>query len=199
MLPYGTRARHAGRVRGRGAAETRCAPAGARETLPDVTQTPPAPLPPAVDSMTLLVGAVIVHDRARDRVLLLQRGPRAKFARGLWDLPVGKADPGEAVTATAVRELREETGLVVAPEDLRVAHIVHGRSGVESPNGFLTVVFAAERWTGAPENREPHKHAALRWWPAGALPQPAEAVPSMRTAVTRYLTGGVEVSTRGWD
>jgi len=164
-----------------------------------VTHTPAAPLPPAVDSLTLLAGAVIVHDRVRGRVLLLQRGPQAKFARGRWDLPVGKADPGEAVTDTAVRELREETGLVVAPEDLRVAHIVHGRHGVESPNGFLTVVFAAEHWSGEPVNREPHKHSALCWWPTGALPQPEEAVPSMRTAVTRYLCGTVEVSTRGWE
>jgi 8-oxo-dGTP pyrophosphatase MutT (NUDIX family) len=148
--------------------------------------------------MTLLVGAVIVHDRERDRVLLLQRGPEAKFARGRWDLPVGKSDPGEAVTNTAVRELREETGLLVAPEDLRVAHIVHGRLGTEAPNGFLTVVFATERWSGEPENREPHKHAEVRWWDVGALPAEEEAVPSMLLAITGYLSGDVRISERGW-
>lgn len=155
-------------------------------------------LPPAVASMTLLVGAVIVHDRKQDRVLLLRRGPAATFAAGKWDLPVGKSDPGEAVTDTAVRELHEETGLVVASADLRVAHIVHGRYGVESPNGFLTVVFATERWTGEPENREPHKHAEVRWWDAGALPTEEECVPSMLLALGGHLAGGVEVSLRGW-
>jgi 8-oxo-dGTP pyrophosphatase MutT (NUDIX family) len=62
---------------------------------------------------TLLVAAVIVHDKATNRVVLLQRSENAKFAQGMWDLPVGKNEPGEAVTETAVRELYEETGLTV--------------------------------------------------------------------------------------
>jgi len=33
------------------------------------------------------------------------------FRRGKWDLPKGKLDPGEAVEACALREIREETGL----------------------------------------------------------------------------------------
>jgi len=40
-------------------------------------------LPPAIDSMTLLVAAVIVHDTQAGRVLLLQRGSEAKFAQGM--------------------------------------------------------------------------------------------------------------------
>jgi 8-oxo-dGTP pyrophosphatase MutT (NUDIX family) len=35
-----------------------------------------------------------------------------------WDIPKGEAEPGEDFVAAAVRELREETGLRVAPEDL---------------------------------------------------------------------------------
>jgi 8-oxo-dGTP pyrophosphatase MutT (NUDIX family) len=127
--------------------------------------------PPATDSMTLLAAAVVVHDHSSDHIVLLRRGPRAKFGRGLWDLPVGKSDPGEPVTATAVRELREETGLIVDPADLRLAPVVHGAHGVESPNGFLTVIFTAHRWRGALRNAEPDKHSEVRWVPVDALPQ----------------------------
>ncbi|MCX4742351.1 NUDIX domain-containing protein [Streptomyces antibioticus] len=156
----------------------------------------PEVLPPAVESMTVLVAAVIVHDRDTNRIVLLQRGRNAKFAQGKWDLPVGKSEPGEPITETAVRELHEETGLTVKPEALEVAHIVHGAWGVEAPNGFLTVVFAAHEWIGEPENREPHKHAQVRWVDADAFPE--NLVATTARALRHYLEGGSGVSLHGW-
>ncbi|MEU6488236.1 NUDIX domain-containing protein [Streptomyces sp. NPDC046887] len=138
----------------------------------------------------------MVHDKANNRVVLLQRSENAKFAQGLWDLPVGKSEPGEPITETAVRELHEETGLTVKPESLRVAHVIHSAWGVEAPNGFLTIVFAADQWTGEPENREPHKHSQVRWVDAGAIPD--AFVDTTATALRRYLSGGPEVSLDGW-
>lgn len=160
------------------------------------TDNRPPALKPALESMTLLVAAVIVHDEATNRVVLLQRGENAKFAQGMWDLPVGKSEPGEPITETAVRELYEETGLTVKPESLKVAHIIHGAWGVEAPNGFLTVVFAAHEWTGEPENREPRKHSQVRWVDANAIPD--AFVDTTASALGFYLTGGTDVSLDGW-
>jgi ADP-ribose pyrophosphatase YjhB (NUDIX family) len=157
----------------------------------------PHALEPANESMTLLVAAVIVHDQDNHRVVLLQRGPKAKFAQGLWDLPTGKNDPGEPITETAVRELREETGLLVDPTSLRLAHVIHGAWGVESPNGFLTVVFATHEWTGELTNPEPDKHSEVRWVDTTAIPQ--EFVPSTHNALAHYLNGDVRVTLRGWN
>lgn len=165
--------------------------------MPQQTDDQPKALKPAFDSMTLLVAAVIVHDRATNRVVLLQLSEKAKFAQGMWDLPVGKSEPGEPITETAVRELYEETGLTVTTESLKVAHIIHGAWGVEAPNGFLTVVFTAHEWTGEPENREPRKHSQVRWVHANAIPE--EFVDTTASALHRYLTGGLEVSLNGWN
>jgi 8-oxo-dGTP pyrophosphatase MutT (NUDIX family) len=160
------------------------------------TDDQPKALKPAHQSMTLLVAAVIVHDQATGRVVLLQRSHNATFAQGMWDLPVGKSEPGEPITQTAVRELHEETGFTVKPESLMVAHIIHGAWGVEAPNGFLTVVFTTHEWTGEPENREPRKHARVCWVDTDAIPD--NFVDTTASALNRYLTNGPQVSLDGW-
>lgn len=57
------------------------------------------------------VGAV-VRDAA-GRLLVIQRGHDPH--RGLWSLPGGRIEAGESPEQAVVREVREETGLVVSP------------------------------------------------------------------------------------
>jgi 8-oxo-dGTP diphosphatase len=56
------------------------------------------------------VGAVIRDDAGR--LLLIKRGHEP--GKGLWSIPGGRVEAGEADDAAVVREVREETGLAVA-------------------------------------------------------------------------------------
>lgn len=57
-------------------------------------------------------GAVVIIPLLADGNLIFERQYRYPIAQAILELPAGKIDPGEAIEATAIRELREETGHV---------------------------------------------------------------------------------------
>ena len=59
------------------------------------------------------VGAIIIQD---DRVVLVKRAHPP--IQGQWSIPGGVLEVGELVRGAAIREAREETGLIVEPADL---------------------------------------------------------------------------------
>jgi 8-oxo-dGTP diphosphatase len=76
------------------------------------------------------VGAVVFDDDGR--LLLVRRANPP--ARGTWSLPGGRVETGEDDATAVVREVAEETGLVVVPERL-VGSVVR-----DAPDGGLYVV-----------------------------------------------------------
>jgi ADP-ribose pyrophosphatase YjhB (NUDIX family) len=68
------------------------------------------------------VGA-LAYDAA-GRLLLVKRANEP--GRGLWSVPGGRVEPGEDDAAALVREMAEETGLVVEPGAL-VGRVRRGR------------------------------------------------------------------------
>jgi len=59
------------------------------------------------------VSAVVVHE---GKVLLVRRGHEP--LKGQWSLPGGLLELGESLTGGVVREVMEETGLIVEPIEL---------------------------------------------------------------------------------
>lgn len=66
---------------------------------------------------------------ADGRLLLQERDEHAPVAPERWCLPGGGLEPGESPRAAAVRELAEETGLVVAEEELTCLGEFRGGNG----------------------------------------------------------------------
>ncbi|MEU4328690.1 2'-5' RNA ligase family protein [Nonomuraea dietziae] len=141
-------------------------------------------------------GAVAPHEvkRARFRTIvdvhvlfvregrvLLGRRANTGYADGLWHLPSGHLEEGESALAAAVREAREEVGVVIDPADLTFVHAMH-----RAPDR-MGLFFRAERWTGEPYNAEPGKCAALDWHPLDALPD--DLVPYPEAALLAILRG----------
>ena len=76
------------------------------------------------------------------RILLMKRADD-----GTWCLPCGFVDPGESPDETAVREVREETGLDVRVLDL--VSVYHcSPNATTSPHGHVAVCYLCERKGG---------------------------------------------------
>ena len=61
----------------------------------------------------LLSTKIIIKDQSGN-CLLLKRSPNSKANAGKWEFPGGKVDPGENFEEALIREIEEETGLVVS-------------------------------------------------------------------------------------
>ena len=91
------------------------------------------------------------------------------FADGMFTLPSGHVEAGETPLVSAIREAREEVGVVVTPEQMRHVHTGYShRDAVQ----YIHVYFLATDWSGEPYNAEPEKCDQIGWFAWTDLPEP---------------------------
>lgn len=135
----------------------------------------------------LLVAAAYVVLQRDDQVLLqLRRG--TGYMDEHWALLAGHLERGETITAAAVREVAEESGVVVDEADLEPLTTLH-RFIPDGPpiEQRCDMFFRVRRWAGRPAPLEPDRCAEMRWFALDALPDPV--VPH-ELAVLTHLAGG---------
>ena len=128
-----------------------------------------------VGHQLLMVPSVAALIRNPEAEILLQR-----TASGVWSVPAGAIDPGEAPAQAVVREVREETGLHVRP--CRIVGVFGGNPGFRYTysNGdeveYLCVLFDCEVLGGALVGQD-DETIELRFFPFEEMPSLAVAYP----------------------
>ena len=84
---------------------------------------PETPAPSALKQAAVAIAVAPMRKEGPDSeeeagFLLTRRVPRLSSHAGQWALPGGRLDPGETVLDAALREMREEIGLALSPDQL---------------------------------------------------------------------------------
>jgi len=150
---------------------------------------------------------VTVIDRRAARVVLVDRAGRTLLLRGTdparpdlrwWFTPGGGLDDGETPAEGAARELREETGLAVAPADLgppvwhQVTNFSYDNRSYRQDQEFY--LFRVDEWevdTAGFDDEERLTIDQHRWWSADELDATEELVyPETLADLLRRCTEG---------
>ncbi|SDT63390.1 NUDIX hydrolase [Jiangella sp. DSM 45060] len=141
------------------------------------------PAAPPANSLVPSANAVVINEHGE--ILLIRRTDN-----GNWSLPGGAMDIGERIDQTAVREVREETGIICEVLGLvgiytNPRHVLEYTSNGEVRQEF-SIVFRALAVEGEPTPSS--ESSEVRWVAADDLHRFAMH-PSMRQRIEHYLEG----------
>ncbi|HWV24724.1 MAG TPA: NUDIX domain-containing protein [Thermomicrobiales bacterium] len=130
------------------------------------------------------VGVKIIAVDPADRVLLV----KTRYQKW-WSLPGGGVHRRETPEAAAVRELREETGIRIVPEDVSLAGLL---TNVNEGKSDYIAVFAASV-SGDTTSSPGIEIAETGWFPLDALP--GDSSPATRCRLAEWREGRIMT---GW-
>lgn len=115
----------------------------------------------------------------RRKILLLRR-INTGYEDGKYGLPAGHVEDNETIRAALCREVKEEIGILLKPEDLELVHVMHRKEKDIRVDFFFTI----KEWRQEPKNNEPNKCDDLKWFTIDNLPK--NTIPYIRKAIDNW-------------
>ena len=131
--------------------------------------------------LLLVPGARIIIQNPNGEILLQER---SDFK--LWGVPAGTAEPGEDITQTIIREIKEETSLIISnPKPFAYASNPEMET-ITYPNGDriqgFCLDFYCTQYEGTPKVSD-DESLSLAWFPLNDLPH---LLPNMLMCIKTY-------------
>ena len=132
--------------------------------------------------LILVPGTRVVVENSQAQILLQKR---SDF--GLWGLPGGAAEEGEDLETVAIREVEEETGLIVSQLHPFGFACDPAIETITYPNGDrcqnFSLCFFTRHFEGVPRPADAES-TECSWFSSDNLP---EVLPNMRQSILSYL------------
>ena len=121
--------------------------------------------------------------------ICLQRRQGTGIDDGWYTIPMGGVESGERPMETLIREAKEEIGIDLSPEDVRLGHAMYRRHTM--PDGYIfyqqDLFFCVSSYGGVVQNLELHKADDVRFFSLQELPE--KLVPHIKQAIGCALRG----------
>jgi len=135
------------------------------------------------DGIATPYAAAYVIFRKDNKIAFVLRA-HTGWMNGHYGLPSGRVEKQESLASCALREAKEEVGVIIQPSDLELILTGH-RTHPDSD--WIDAVFEAKQWTGELYNAEPQIHDELVWLDPNSLPD--NMVPYVRDYISAIEAG----------
>ena len=116
------------------------------------------------------VGAGVILKNSKGQILV---GKRKTSHAPYYSIPGGHLEEGESFEECALREILEETGIVIKASDIKVIGITNDlETFKESGLHYISVILYTDCYVGEPELKEPDKCEGWIWVNPENLPEP---------------------------
>lgn len=101
--------------------------------------------------------------------MLLCRRFNTGYEDGKFHFPAGHIEASESPSNTAMREAKEEAGVVIRRKDLKCVHVMY-RNFKKEPDR-IAIYFKTNKFTGTPKICESDKCDKVAWFSANQFPK----------------------------
>lgn len=130
-----------------------------------------------------LVKSAVLAFIYKDGKLLLQRRANTGWEDGKYTVPAGRVDVGEMPAETVVREIKEETGLIIPPENVELVFVDYVKDHT------VNFCFKVTEFEGEPRIAEPEYCDDMIWVEPTQLPE--NMVPNCLAVLNRIAAGEI--------
>lgn len=114
--------------------------------------------------------------------ILLIRRYNTGWEDGKYSLMGGHIEENETLAETTIREAKEEIGITLGPNDIKVVHTIHTSINKEN---YIDFFLLGTKWAGEPTIKEKDKIDDIQWFPLDNLPDNMPRV--IRQGIDNYL------------
>ena len=132
----------------------------------------------------------------KDNKILMFKRKNTNWFDGFYNVPCGHIDGHETMVTAAVREVKEEVGVDIIPENLKFMQVVHRVSkNKDDYIEYVEAYFKVNKWQGEPYIAEEEFGEELNWFEINKLPE--NTLPYTKEAIQSVLKGDY-YSEYGW-